>query len=300
MVWRPARTIGALVGLVILLTILSVEALLIRGLLRQSPGVELFLTGLLFIASLPMLVLWLYWFTQFLSLRYRLDRNALVISCGTRRYVVPMEEIQGMEPGRRAEIVRPFRGVGWPGYLNGHLRLKGHGRVVVLSTEPLHRQIIVVTEAGCYGISPRDPAGFVHDYAQRRALGVIAPVARATESSALLRLPLWRDTAFWLAALGSLVLDLALFAFLMARYGDLPERLPLLFDTAGDVLRIGPRSRLLLLPAIGAVIAVVNTALGGLLHRWERLGAYLLAGMALVVQPILWLAALTALAHVHG
>jgi hypothetical protein len=47
----------------------------------------------------------------------------------------------------------------------------------------------------------------------------------------------------------------------------------------------------LALPAMGALALVVNSLLGLLLHRRERLGAYLLAGMAFSVQAILWLAA---------
>jgi len=52
--------------------------------------------------------------------------------------------------------------------------------------------------------------------------------------------------------------------------------------------RILPKTNLLLVAGIGTLTLGVNSVLGFLLHRRERLGAYLLVGMSLVIQPILW------------
>ena len=123
------------VGLVVLLVIIGVEVFLVRSMIGQPPGLNLYVVALLFVLSLPLLVLWLYWYYGLATLRYTMDRNALVIACGASRYVVPMEEIRRTVRGDEVSILQGFRGVGWPGYLMGSLRLRDLGLLLVASTE---------------------------------------------------------------------------------------------------------------------------------------------------------------------
>ena len=94
-----------------------------------------------------------------------------------------------------------------------------------------------------------------------------------------------------LLALG-LLLNLALFAYIGWRYRALPESLPLHFDILGQPDRFGVRSEIFKLPAIGLFLWVLNSLFGLVIHRWEKLGAYLLLGVTTVVQALFWLAAL--------
>jgi hypothetical protein len=94
-----------------------------------------------------------------------------------------------------------------------------------------------------------------------------------------------------LLALG-LLLNLALFAYVGWRYRALPESLPLHFDILGQPDRLGVRSEIFKLPAIGLLLLVLNSLFGLAIQRWEKLGAYLLLGVTIVVQVLFWLAAL--------
>jgi uncharacterized membrane protein len=94
-----------------------------------------------------------------------------------------------------------------------------------------------------------------------------------------------------LLALG-LLLNLALFAYVGWRYRALPESLPLHFDILGQPDRLGVRSEIFKLPVMGLLLLVLNSLFGLAVHRWEKLGAYLLLGMTPVVQVLFWLAAL--------
>jgi len=94
-----------------------------------------------------------------------------------------------------------------------------------------------------------------------------------------------------LLALG-LLLNLALFAYIGWRYRALPESLPLHFDILGQPDRLGVRSEIFKLPAIGLLLLVLNSLFGLAIQRWEKLGTYLLLGLAPVVQVLFWLAAL--------
>jgi len=98
-----------------------------------------------------------------------------------------------------------------------------------------------------------------------------------------------------LLALG-LLLNLALFAYVGWHYRALPESLPLHFDILGQPDRFGVRSEIFKLPAIGLLVLVLNSLFGLAIHRCQlegcELGAYLLLGVATVVQVLFWLAAL--------
>ena len=79
MVWRPAKAMGLIVGVIVLLTILGLQVFLVQSMVSQRPGSMLFLTALLLLGSLPLLVLWSYWYYELISLRYYLDRKRQLI-----------------------------------------------------------------------------------------------------------------------------------------------------------------------------------------------------------------------------
>jgi uncharacterized membrane protein len=89
-----------------------------------------------------------------------------------------------------------------------------------------------------------------------------------------------------------LLLNLALFAYIGWRYRALPGSLPLHFDILGQPDRLGMRSEIFKLPAIGLLLWVLNSLFGLAIQRWEKMGTYLLLGVATVVQLLFWLAAL--------
>lgn len=290
MVWRPGKALGLIIGLLIVLTMLAIEGLLINGMIGQAVSLSLYLTALLTMLSSPFLVLWIYWYVCLLTLTYRLDRNVLTIVCGAVRYQVPLVAVERVLPGHEVMSVKGFTGVGWPGFLMGRMRVRDLAPLLVLSTEPLERQLIVVTDSQCYGISPRLPQQFLADLAAHSALGPIRPAEHRRQVLALAALPLWRDASYWGLLLLASVANIVLWGYLVARYPGLPERMALHFGLSGEADHIGPRSSALMIPAIGTFIWVANCLVGALLHTRERLGAFLAALTALAVQAVLWYA----------
>lgn len=288
MVWKPSKTLGLVVGLIIVLVVIGVDAFLIDRMLKQSFGLSLYFTGLLFVSTLPLLALLAYWYHGLAALRYILDRNALVIACGAFNHVVPLDCIVNTVPGDQVVVSRGFRGVGWPGYLRGRMRLRGLGTLQVYSSEPLERQLVIVTRSRCYGVSPQGVQGFSEAIEVRRALGSTRAVEHAVEYGRVAAWPVWRDWWFWAHVCLATVINAALFGFIAGLYGHLPDRMPLSFDASGEVGRIIPKTNLLLVSGIGALTLGVNSVLGFLLHWRERLAAYLLSGVSLAIQPILW------------
>ena len=275
MVFKPRRSTGILVGIAIIISLLVLDALLFSY-LRQSPiSLVFFIFTLLVILSIPLLALLGYLVYGLITLRYQLHRNALTIVWGATRQIIPMDSIREVVRGQDLGEEIKARGVSWPGYLVGCGRIEGIGRTLFYATEPAAGQLLLVTPTLAYSISPADPDGFLQAFEIRQHMGPIQLLSYEHHQPAFLSWPIRRDRlAHLLLALG-LGANLILFAYLCWRYPALG------------------RAEIFRLPAIGLVALIANSSLGTLIHRRQRVGAYLLWGGAVVVQILSWLAALS-------
>lgn len=90
----------------------------------------------------------------------------------------------------------------------------------------------------------------------------------------------------------ALLVDLALFGYLAIRFDVLPDNLPLHFDVTGLPDRIEAKTSIFGLPIIGLIVFVINVGLGVITHRRQRAAALLLAVSALLIQILMWFAAI--------
>jgi len=112
------------------------------------------------------------------------------------------------------------------------------------------------------------------------------------------RLPQWlqaalRDRYLWAMVIIALFVNLGLFAFLLLVVNQLPPLVPLHFDAAGQPDRIEDKSAIFSLPQIGLIMIVLNFLFGASIYRREPLAGYLLGGIAIAVQFLLWFAAIS-------
>jgi uncharacterized membrane protein len=112
----------------------------------------------------------------------------------------------------------------------------------------------------------------------------------ATLRSARPRARVWRDYTVLLLFTLALIVNGALFGYLILRFDALPDPLPLHFDASGLADRIEAKDGIFGLPRIGFGILILNSALGVLAHRRERAATILLVAVALLVQVLLWFA----------
>jgi hypothetical protein len=272
MVFKPRRSIGVLVGIAIILFLLALDLLLLSYLRRSQINFVFFMSSLFVAVSLPLLALLSYLVYALLSLRYQLHRDALTIVWGATRRIIPMSSIREVVRGEGLGEETKVRGVNWPGYLAGPGQIEGIGRTLFYATEPVARQLLVVTPSLAYSISPADPDGFLDAFEIRKHMGPIQLLSYEHRQLGFLSWPIWRDRlAHLLLALG-LGVNLFLFAYLCWHYPALSR---------ADMFR---------LPAIGLTALIVNSSFGILIHSQQRVGAYLLWGGAVVVQLLSWLA----------
>jgi hypothetical protein len=293
--YRARNSVGWLLGLLAIGLGFALDAWILNRLISsirtQQISILSFLGGVIVLCSVPLLVLLTYHTLCCLTLRYRLDRNGLVISYLGTRETIPIRDIKRIELGHGLDgtIVRR-EGVRWPGYERGGGLLPGIGRTRFLATRPLAEQLILVVPGQAYGISPRNPERFLRAFDDRRELGPNRLLEADLRQARWLGWPLWTDQTAWVLLGLALLINLLLFAYLGARFPAMDEQLPLHFSNQGLADRIGTKMELFSLPIIGLIILATNAILGSILYRWERAGAYLLWGAATVAQALFWLA----------
>jgi len=300
MVFRPDRRAGIVAALIILITIVGIQALVLANLVRQSFGMGQFVTALLFVACMTGLAAWAYWFHELVSLSYRLDRDALIIRCGWIERTVPLRLVQRCIQGSEAARGARFHGIGWPGFSRGHLHLRGIGRVREYSTVPIEQQLILVCAETAEGpvaeqyfsvaISPRDQTRFIRTLQALQEVGPLHEVQPGMRWYGLGAWSAWHDSTFLALLSSAVLLGLGLYGVLAVRYDALPTRLPLHFGANGFADRIALKKYLLVVPAIGTITTVLNGSIGVLVHRHERLASLLLSGSALGIIDLLWVA----------
>ena len=259
-----------------------------------------FSLGVALLLNLVVLALVLYWSVAALRLRYRVDRNGLVIWWGASKLTVPMERIQAVMPGHEIDAqgnealeLANFRGIGWAGLRAGRARLSNDTLASVFTTLPLAQSTFVLTPDHAYIVSPHSSDAFVEAWRIRRPLGPTQYWQEKEERTQLLGWPIWHDRVTWMLIGFSLLANLALNIYLAFVFDRLPAMLSFHFDVLGRADRIASRSEIIRLPQVALLMLLLDLGVGFVVYRHERIAAYLIWGGGLILQLLLWGAAIT-------
>lgn len=296
MEFRPSRTIGSLVGggLAAWCFIVAL-ALVVRGLTQD---VALGVISLYVVASVFFFIglLFAYWTYSLGTLRYTLDRNALTITWGDIRQMVPMSQIERLVPGR--ELTDPqVAGVSWLGHHIGHASVEGGiGETLFYSTHRSPADLLyIVTANQSYAVSVGDEVAFAEAVQAQQRLGSLVAVPQAPDRLYLAAQPFWEDRTAQVLALGAFAAFFAMFAYVYQQYPGLPQSIALSFPRLDGVTRVASKDELLKLPMTGVGLLLLNLGLGFIAHSWERMVGYVLLLAAIGAEGILLAAAILAL-----
>lgn len=295
--WETNAIRGLSAGIGLMVAIILVNVGLIWLAVTRPLSVGTFIVGLAVLVSLGLLGLVGYWLYGLARSGYLLDRNALVIRWGPAEQTIPAGNIERVLTGDEIEGYIRFHGGIWPGHCVGYGEVPGAGPALFYATVPPRRQIYVVTPGLTYGISPANREGFLESLRTRLEMGPTQIVEQSSRRPAFLDWPLWRDRlGLALLAAGFLAL-LALIGYLCFQFPALPRLVPLHFNVVGNPDRLGHRGQIFVLPLIGLLALLLNGALGWLAYRRERMASYLLWGGAILIQVLVWTAAIGILGH---
>ncbi len=205
---------------------------------------------------------------RLVTLRYLVDRNAVVIRDCFGSVVVPMRSLERVKVG--GEATRPYQRLRrWPIPFFGIAPVKGLGFVLMAATLPPEKQVFLMTPSGSYGVSPDDEDGFVQAVEERFRLG---PTQSPEEDLVHARWRGWIPSGFcfWTVAVGGGILWLLLLA-LSAWRGSRPGTILLgagaLWFVDGVVGVVWQRR------SRKAACAVWLVALAVLILAWKAVGA---------------------------
>lgn len=296
MEFRPPRALGSLVGggLAAWGFIVAL-ALVLRGVTHD---ITVGIIVLYAVASVFFFIglLFAYWTYSLGTLRYVLDRNALTITWGDIRQMIPMSQIERLVPGR--ELPNPhIAGVSWLGHHVGRAEIEGGvGQTLFYSTHRSPSDLLyVVTPTQSYALSVEDEVAFAEAIQSQQRIGSLVAVQQAPDRLYLAAQPFWDDRPAQVLVVAAFATFFAMFAYVYQQYPGLPDTLALSFPQLSGVTRVGSKDELLKLPMTGVGLLLLNVGLGFIAHAWERMVGYVLLVAAIGAQGILLAAAIIAL-----
>ena len=285
--FHPRRWPGALLGAGLIVLLLALDTCLALSIAHRTPDLVSFGLGMVGLMTLPLLAALGFGLYGLLTLTYDVNRNRVLIRWAILEQVIPMGRVKAVVPGDELPGSVRWRGISCPGYEFGSGEVEGWGSFVSYATEPLARQLLLVTPSLAYAVSPRDPERFLSALQVRHRMGTLQSMPQAVTYAPFTKWDLWRDRILWALILAGGLANTGLFAYLCSRYARLPLVLPLHFDPLGVADRVGSRSELFRLPLIGLLVLLANGVLSVLLHPRYRLARQLLLAGAIVVQALL-------------
>ncbi len=292
MEWKNQPRLGTQVGIGLIVWLVLLDVLLVWIAAQLPVSIVTFVVAVIALATLPVILLIVYWLVGLNRTSYWMDRNMLIIRWGPVQQIIPMASIQKLLHGSEiAGQVRRFRGGRWPGLWVGQAEAQSIGPVLFYASGGLEQQAIIITPGLAYAISPHDLAGFVEAFDQRQKMGPTQAVEQVSIRPEIFDWSLWTDRLA-LGLVGAAVAScLLLFGYTCLRFPELAPRVALHFDAAGVPDRFGPRAQVFLLPFIGLLSLGTDLVLSVPVYLRDRVGAYLLWGGAMIVQVLAWIAA---------
>ncbi len=224
---------------------------------------------------------------------YAIDRNAFVIRWGPIREIIPMGDVQRVIAGSDiAADVRLLR-LPLPGWWIGRGWHPALGKLHFFSAAPPEEQIIIVTQAAGYAVSPQDAQAFVDAFRVRFQMGPTQIVRPTRLLPAVMTWPIWKNPATLALIALPVALNALVFGVSFALFPGLPAQIALHFDAAGTPDRFGGQGQIFGPAVIGLGLALVNLAIGAAAYRRDRLAAWLAWGGSAGVQIALLVATIT-------
>lgn len=290
--WKPRRLLGIGIGIGVILALVVLDGLILRTLRSLPISFTFFVMALTLALSVLLVALIGYLVYGLLTLKYMMGRDGVFILWARRQETIPLAAIEAVV--RLAEagdsIARPRLCL--PSHCLGRGRDSRGREVLFYSTGNRADELLITTALCSYVISPDNPTRFLAAVRARRRLGPTRSLEQTRTEGGLADLPIWRDRIALGLATAAVLANISLFAYIAFRFPSLAEIVPLLSES-GQVRLLGAKQELFELPVLGLVVLLGNTVLGFALHRWERPVTYALVAVALLVQIIVWWAAIS-------
>lgn len=217
--------------------------------------------------------------------------GAFSIRFGSRREVIPLEEIEEIRSGGRISDALRKAGPGWLETWQGRAVAEGEETAEWIATDRGRSLLLLISKHRRWAISPADPSGFAQKVADLSARASLEKVEPISYQPSPFILDILKTRSALAPLIGGWILIISLGVLLLALQSSLPPDQPFRFTPSGLPSSPGNPTRLLILPLTGGAVWLLNAVLGWRAWRTDqRLAAYALWITACAVAAGLWAA----------
>jgi hypothetical protein len=288
--FRPPRRRGLVFHIGAALAFSSAGGIAFWYSMEQEVGlyfVVLLAVSLLLLSPVPLIVYRAYALSR---ATYRLEREGLRLRWGLRAEDIPLNSIEWVRPASELGFHLPQPGFSWPGALLGFSTVSELGQIEFIASDS-ENLTLIATPTHIFAISPANPRAFMQAFQRTSEMGSITPMAAFSALPAAYIRQVWKDRFARQAILISLLLTIGLLVSVIL---IIPTRLQVSvgFEPDGLPLPPMPTAKLLLLPTLSGLMAVVSILTGLYYYRNEkqRIAAYVILGGAGITPLLLILA----------
>lgn len=219
--------------------------------------------------------------------------GALQFQFGTRKEMIPVEEIEEIRSGGKIPDALRKTGPGWWEAWQGRVVVDGEDPTDWIATDRGQSLLLLVSKHRRWAISPSDPAAFARRSTDLSAQGSLEKIEPISIQPSPFILDILKTRPALVSLIGGWLVIIALGVFLLAVQPVLTPNQPFRFDPAGIPASRGDPARLLILPLTGGAVWLLNAVLGWRAWRTDqRLAAYSLWIAACAIAAGLWVATL--------
>ncbi|MCP4164435.1 MAG: DUF1648 domain-containing protein [Chloroflexi bacterium] len=281
MVFRPVIPREHLYAWLIAAGLLLISVPLLFQLFRTPPGTGFVRLGVISLLAAGLLIVLVYRLINLRQLEYWVERDALRIFWAGDTVVLPLGDIRSVERQIDGGVLQE-QWLRWPA--RWVLPWRTERDLCAYATLPPDQCLSVVSQHGEMLISPADADGFIEAVYSRKDLGPARELTQTIEHAPYRLHWLYHDHLAQVLLAAGIVMGAILLAYVIWFFPRLPESIPLHFDANGVPDRISPRRSLFYIPAITLLIWFFNTIIGVVLYERERLAAYMLWAVAMLLQ----------------
>lgn len=271
-------------GLAAFFLVLLILGMLIIGSMTHQNTLAILLMAAGILLLLPLFLV-IYRIFIILSTVYSLSRDALEISWGLRRELLPIGQIDWVNPVSEFETQLPLGVTFLKNAYYGEKRINGLGQTLFVATSP--EQMVLIKRGNQYlVISPENARIFCERFDQINQLGSLKQFEPESENLTMLWQRVWADRWAKRMLIAGMI-SLALLLITAMTIGLSKEQIVWV-----SMERV-PASRALLLALIGTLFGLINTIVGLLVYLQDRVAANvrnLIWGWTILVNAIFTIA----------
>jgi len=169
MVYKPKKSIGGLLGLVVGIIVFGFAIWGINFSLEESDRV---LKLMLLVPTYIFAIGYAYLLLGAFIMSYRVDDSGVTINWGIHKRRIPLSAIDEVVDIKGRANLFPFLATAWKGYMFGLYSGRGIGSLKMYATQPEDGFALLKTKQGQFGVNPADEEGFLKDLAGKVGKGV--------------------------------------------------------------------------------------------------------------------------------